>query len=154
MFKLQGASPLTPFAIMYFQIFVGDPLSGWNVTNVLLWTSKFTRNASASGGKPPDPLCYNIFPDIYWRSPFRVKGCKFPPFNTYGFTQMLQLQGASPLTSFAMIYFQIFDGDPLSMENVTNFLLLTYGFIHMLQLQGASPLAPFNYLLLVGERCS
>ena len=76
--------------------------------------SRNPENASASGGKPPDPLCYDIFPDICWRPPFMVKGCKFPPFNIYGFTHMFQLQGVSPLTPFAIMYFQIFVGDPLS----------------------------------------
>ena len=79
-----------------------------------LFNTWVLKNASASGGKPPDPSCYNIFPDICWRSPFRVKGynykclplntqiykkcfsfrvkgCKCPPFNMYGFTQMLKL---------------------------------------------------------------
>ena len=72
MLQLQGARPLTPFAIIYFQISVGDP--PFNVKWVY-------TNASASRDNPPDPLCYNIFPSISWRPSFRVKGYKCPLFN-------------------------------------------------------------------------
>ena len=41
-----------------------------------LLTSKFTKNTSASGGKPPEHLCYVIFPEL---KILVGKGNKFPP---------------------------------------------------------------------------
>jgi len=46
--------------------------------------------------------------------PFQGKRLQMSSFEHPNLQEMLQLQGASPLTPFAMIYFQIFVGDPLS----------------------------------------
>ena len=39
------------------------------------------QNASASEGKPPDPIWYDIVPDLCWISPRGVKENNIPPFN-------------------------------------------------------------------------
>ena len=65
-------------------------------------------NASASGGKPPDPLWYNIFLNICWRP----RRNKCPPFNMYGFTQLLQHQGTS---LWPPLLFYIFTSEELDL---------------------------------------
>ena len=162
MLQLQGASPLTPFAIMCFQIFVRYPLSrvkcykfpplkiqiykkmlqlqgaspltpfAYNIFPDICWRSPFRvkgykclplntqiykkcfsfrvkgctfiyikhiwvyTHVSASGGKPPDPLCNNVFPDLCWRSPFRVKGYKCLPLNTQIYKKCFSFRGQAP----------------------------------------------------------
>ena len=118
MLQLQGARPLTPFAIIYFQISVEDP--PFNVKWVY-------TNASASWNKPPDPLCNNIFPSISWRPSFRVKATNVL-FLTFEFKKMFKLQGACNSRSLLEIPFQ---GKRLQMSSFEHPNLQ-----EMLQLQG------------------
>ena len=118
MLQLQGASPLTPFAYNIF------PDSCWRSPfrvkgykclplNTQIYKKCFSfrvkgctfiyikhiwvyTHVSASRGKPPDPLCNNVFPDLCWRCPFRVKGYKCLPLNTQIYKKCFSFRGQAP----------------------------------------------------------
>ena len=102
-------------------------MAPWNVNGntFTLLNNQIYKNAWASGGKPPDPLCFVIFPDlknlVWW--PLEMLTATHLHFWTTKFTKMLELQGVSPLTPFALLYFQIlktwFDG-PLKGKRQQN----------------------------------